>query len=282
MTRSNEVRRNTQAQPAGRRPNTPPAARGLLRSVAIRQARQHLQAQSYPRLHMSLITALTGAFGLLASFALLQSGVQAMAWRYPLAVLLAWGMFLFLIGLWLRSGMRDWPELPDALDLLPGGGRTPMDLPVRSGGGGDFGGGGASASFDAPAGHGLPQPLADVGDDLGDAVGKAAGSVAEADELMVPLLALLLALGLALASVYLIYIAPTLLAEVTVDGALSVALFRHLRGQDPRHWLTTAVRRSALPFAATALLLGLCGAGLAAYAPGAHTLSQALHHTAAR
>lgn len=159
-----------------------------------------------------------------------------------------------------------------------------MDLPVRSGGGGDFGGGGASASFDAPAGDGLPQPLADVGDDLGDAVGKAAGSVAEADELMVPLLALLLALGLALASVYLIYIAPTLLAEVTVDGALSVALFRHLRGQDPRHWLTTAVRRSALPFClpATALLMALCGAGLAAYAPGAHTLAQALHHTAAR
>lgn len=282
MTRVNEVRRTPQVQRAGRRPNTPPAARGWLRSVAIRHARQHLQTTSYPRLHMILITALTGAFGLLASFALLQSGVQSMAWRYPLAVLLAWGMFLFLIGLWLRSGTRDWLDLPDALDLPSSAGRAPVDLPVRSGGGGDFGGGGASASFDAPAGNALPQPLADLGDDLGDAVGKAAGSVAEADELMVPLLALLLALGLALASVYLIYIAPTLLAEVTVDGALSVALFRRLRGQDPRHWLTTAVRRSALPFAATALLLALCGAGLAAYAPGAHTLAQALHNTAAR
>jgi hypothetical protein len=38
------------------------------------------------------------------------------------------------------------------------------------------------------------------------------------------------------------------------------------------------MRRSALPFAATALLLALCGAGLAAYAPGAQTLAQALHH----
>lgn len=87
--------------------------------MAIRQARQHLQAQSYPRLHMSLITALTGAFGLLASFALLQSGVQAMAWRYPLAVLLAWGMFLFLIGLWLRSGTRDWPDVGCARSAAP-------------------------------------------------------------------------------------------------------------------------------------------------------------------
>ena len=48
--------------------------RGWLRSVAIRQARQHLQATSYPRLHMSLIAALTGAFGLLASFVLLAEG----------------------------------------------------------------------------------------------------------------------------------------------------------------------------------------------------------------
>jgi len=286
MTRVDEARRSTRhPRPAGRAQQQL-AARGLLRSVAIRHARKHLQATSYPRLHMSLIAVLTGAFGLLASFALLQAGVHEMAWRYPLAVVLAWGMFLFLIWLWLRANAPDWLDIPDVADLLPRGvTKLDLPLPVRSGGGGDFGGGGASASFDAPGLNGLPQPLADlgesVGDGVGDAVGEAVVSVADADELMVPLLALLLAAGLALASLYLIYIAPTLLAEITVDGALSVALFRHLRGQDSRHWLTTAMRRSALPFAATALFLAGCGAGLAVYAPGSQTVSQALHHQAA-
>lgn len=285
MTRPDETRQRPHPKALTRRPPRPPA-RGLLRSVAIRQARRHLQTTSYPRLQMSLITLLTGAFGLLASFALLQAGLHEMVWRYPLAVVLAWGMFLFLIWLWLRSNVQDGLDLPDLTDLLPNTGRAGPDLPLpmRSGSGGDFGGGGASASFDAPGGIAMPQPLADtadLGEGVGEAVGEALGSVGDADELMVPLLALLLAVGLAAASIYLIYIAPTFLAEVTVDGALSVALFRHLRGQDPRHWLSTAVRRSALPFAATALLLAGCGAGLAAYAPGARTLSQALHHPAA-
>ena len=282
MTRTQEARRNPRAGTASTSRNRP-VARGLLRSVAIRQARDHLQATSYPRLHMSLIAALTGAFGLLASFALLRAGVHDMVWRYPLAVAMAWAMFLFLIWLWMRSKAQDWLELPDVTDLLPTGSSTKPDLtlPFRSGGGGDFGGGGASASFDAPSGMGMPQPLADLGEGVGDTVGEAVGAVSDGDELMIPLLALVLALGLALASAYLIYIAPTLLAEVTVDGALSVALFRHLRVQDPQHWLGTAVRRSALPFAATAVLMALCGAGLAAYAPGAQTLAQALRYTPA-
>ena len=148
MTRINEARRSTRRQSPTGQTRQPFAARGLLRSVAIRHARTHLQSTSYPRLQMSLIAVLTGAFGLLASFALLQAGVHEMAWRYPLAVGLAWGMFLFLIWLWLRSNAPDWLEIPDMADLLPKGGtKLDLPLPLRSGGGGDFGGGGASGDW---------------------------------------------------------------------------------------------------------------------------------------
>jgi hypothetical protein len=70
--------------------------------------------------------------------------------------------------------------------------------------------------------------------------------------------------------------APALFAELLFDGVLSVVLYRHLRG-DPQHWLQTAVKRTALPFALTALFLALVGAGLSAYAPGARTLGDAIH-----
>jgi hypothetical protein len=87
-----------------------------------------------------------------------------------------------------------------------------------------------------------------------------------------------LAIGIALASLYVVYVAPILFAEVLVDGALSYALFRHLRGQDPQHWLSSTVRRTAVPFAATAVFLVAVGAAMAAYAPGAKSVGQVLQH----
>lgn len=91
-------------------------------------------------------------------------------------------------------------------------------------------------------------PVSSAATDASDAV----GSVLEAEEFAIPLIAFALAFGIALASLYVVYIAPALFAEVLVDGALSYALFRHLRGQDPRHWLASTVRHTAAPFAVTA------------------------------
>lgn len=50
---------------------------------------------------------------------------------------------------------------------------------------------------------------------------------------------------------------------------------------DCSHWLGTAFRCTVLPFALTALFLMAVGAALGAYAPGAHSLGEALHYTAA-
>ena len=252
----------------------PPRHHIFVRSHAILQARRKLEAESYPRLQMTLIAALTGAFGLLSSFLLLRQGVESMVVRYPTTVLLAYLMFLFLIWLWLRTNREDYVDVPDFSSPSSGGAgpgcgnSAEAVAPIRSGGGGDFGGGGASTSFD-----GVGSPV-DDGSGLGSDMSDAAGAFAEADELAIPLLAVVMAVGLAFASLYVIYIAPALLAEVLVDGALSYALYRYVRGDDSEHWLATAVRRTVLPFIATAIFLAAAGAGMAAYVPGARSIGE--------
>lgn len=249
------------------------------RSLVIHRAKQRLLAESYPRLQMMLLVALTGGFGLLASFLLLQAGVQSMALRYPLALAVAYLFFLFLLWLWLRTKASDFLDIPSpsgtSLDA-----RSANNLPMfKSGGGGDFGGGGASGSFDSAA-----SASADVVSAPVKAVGKTIGVAAEADEFAIPLIAIILALvlavGIVLASFYVVYIAPVLFAELLVDGALSYALFRHLRKHEQQHWLRGALRHTIVPFVATAVFLMIIGAAMSAYAPGASSIGQVLTYRA--
>jgi hypothetical protein len=89
---------------------------------------------------------------------------------------------------------------------------------------------------------------------------------------------ILLAIGLAVASLYVVYIAPVLFAEVLVDGALSYALFKRLRAEDRPMWISSAVRHTWLPFAITAVFLMAVGAAMSAYAPGAKSIGQVMAH----
>lgn len=250
--------------------------------VAFRSRRQlidriqrQLERHSYPRLQMMLLVALTGGAGFLASVALLAFGVDTFAVRYPLAVGLAYLVFLFLLWVWLRIGRDDYDGLDDvafeAVDALPGMTRTGG---TYSGGGGRFGGGGSSGQWESSSAADeslieLPNvPVAKVAD------------IADADELAIPLAAILIALGILLtvllASVSVIYSAPVLFAEMLVDGVLAATLYRKLRRLESRHWLQSAVRRTIAPFAITAMLVSLAGWGLSTYAPEARTLGEVL------
>jgi hypothetical protein len=247
------------------------------RALVIERVRQHLLQESFPRIQMTLIVALTGGFGLLASFVMLTAGLESMAIRYPLALSVAYLFFLFLIWLWLRTKAKDYLDIPDLTGSLPSP-RPSAGVPsFRTGSGGDFGGGGATGSFDSTTttlNAGSSAPL--------DAIGDSVGSVAEADEFAIPLLAIGLAIGIALASLYVVYLAPILFAEVLVDGALSYALLRHLRGQEPQHWLLSTFRRTVAPFAATAVFLIAVGAAMASYAPGAKSVGEVVEHARSR
>ncbi len=254
-------------------PRTPARPIRLTRSLAIIRVQRQLEQDAYPRLQMGLIVALTGAAGWLLSALFLALGMDQMALRYPAALGGAYLVFLGLLWLWLRTQAQDYDLLPDVVDMaLPRGGHCGTgDVPLTSGGSGDFAGGGASGHFDAPTALPADEP------GVLSAVGDAVGSVGDADEFAIPLLAIALAIGLAFASLYVVYLAPALFAELLFDGVLSYTLYRRLRHTDSRHWLSTAFRRTVLPFALTAVLVALVGAGLTAYAPGAHTLGQALH-----
>ncbi len=241
------------------------------RSQAVFHTQRHLERTTSPRMQMGLIVTLTGLSGLLWSFTLLQAGVESMVWRYPLALAGAYLVFLFMLWLWLRTNGEDYADVPDLTNLEPNGnGRTTAD-PVHSSGG-EFGGGGASGSFSDSSLGATP----DVG--ALPSFSDATSSVAEADELAIPLVAVLLVIGLALASLYVVYMAPMLFAELLFDGLLSYTLYRRWRSADSQHWLTTAVQRTLLPFGMTAVFLVLVSVTMSVYAPEAHTLGQVIHH----
>ncbi|RLM48821.1 hypothetical protein DVK02_18680, partial [Halobellus sp. Atlit-31R] len=111
---------------------------------------------------------------------------------------------------------------------------------------------------------------------VGAIVDKPFEAIAQAEEAAIPLAVILLALGLALSSLFVIWTAPILFAEIMVDALLAAGLYRRLRGLDPRHWMLTAVRRTLLPFVLTTLVVAGAGWGMQEYAPQARSLGEVL------
>jgi hypothetical protein len=239
----------------------------LTRALAVLNYKRQLERDSFPRLQMGLIVAVTGGAGLLMSFVLLQSGMGSMAVRYVVFLLLLWA--------WLRAKEDDFNDIPDFSNAMPNLSGSGNSAPFHSGGGGDFGGGGASGSFDGST----SQSFAGVDDGASSSIGEALGSVGDADELAIPILAIVFALGMAVASLYVVYLAPTLFAELLVDGVLSYTLYRHLHKVETHFWLSTAFKRTVIPFLLTAIFLAIVGAAMAHYAPGARSIGEVIHYS---
>ena len=232
---------------------------------------------------MTGIVAVTGAIGALVSIVLLRLGTDSMAIRYLVATAGAYGFFIAALGHW----MRTWDDRSlDDLDIgswsgSSGDGKV-IDAnggPPFHGGGGDFAGGGASGSFEpmprpssSAASSSLPTPSAQRA-----APGGGGFTVDDFDPRALPTLLIAMALAMALASLYVVWIAPSLLAELLLDGVPSRTPLGHVR-PGGRHWLRTALRRTALPFACTALFLSGSGLAMAARVPGARSIGDVVHH----
>lgn len=240
------------------------------RSDEIQRIRRGLVQHGFPRLQMSLLVTLTGASGFLASFILLREGMVEMWLRYLAAFGIAYMVFLVLLWLWLRTKAEDYDDVPDISNFPSSGSGNSI---FSGGDGGQFGGGGASGSFDAPDAD--ISPIGEVGSSVGEALGSA-------DELAVPLALVLLVVALIAAivcsSLFMVYTAPTLFSELLVDGVLSASLYRKLRGLHTRHWLETAIHRTALPFIITAAIVSASGWAMALYAPEAHSIGEVIYH----
>jgi hypothetical protein len=186
---------------------------------------------------MLVIVLATAATGFLASALLLYLGFRVIWSRYVLAVVIAYGAFLLFVRLWLwlsKDDIESDLEPPDVLDAT--------DLAVEAA-------------------------------DLLPVEGPDASGVLEADPdgclFGIVLLVVALLVG---AAGYVVATAPVFFAEVLLDGVLAVGLYRRVKKLHRRHWLSSALRHTWLPFAAAAVLLGGVGAAMSHYSPGADSI----------
>jgi len=232
------------------------------RTMAVASMRARLLLNGFPRIQMFILVSLTGLAGFGASAAMLGAGVDAMALRYAMAMGAAYVVFLLLLWLWLRTSAADY------VDGLPGGeSGGPAEGPDGfAGNGGSFDGGGASANAD----------FGSDGSGIGAVGEKPLEAIAQADEGAIPLAVVLLASGIVLSSLFVVWSAPILFAEILVDALLAAGLYRRLRIMHPRHWMRAALKRTLLPFFLTTLAVTGAGWGMQAWAPDARSLGEVL------
>ena len=234
------------------------------RAREVSRVRSQLENEGYPRIQMFMLVSLTGLGGLGASFLMLHGGVTGMALRYTLAMGIAYCVFLLLLWVWLRVRADDFMEGADLVDLA-----DVVDASGQStfgGGGGSFDGGGASANFTSAS----DSPVGDVLDVAGSA-----------DDAAIPIAVVLFVVAIVLSSLYVVYTAPVLFAEMLVDSILSASLYRRLRGLDAGHWIESAVRRTIWPFLLTTLVVAAAGGIMGHSVPEANTLGEVLRAWAA-
>lgn len=225
------------------------------RKQLIERVRRRLERKSSPRFQMTLMVLATACAGFLCSFVLLQFGWRRMWLRYSVSVAAAYGVFIGLIYLWIQATrLRVRPITdPNPLDLL--------DPLTRA----------SASSFShepAPSTGPTSQPSGILDFDLS----------LDGDGLVV-VIVMLLTVGVAvIASIYVITQAPTLLAEVFVDGALSVGLYRRLRSIEHRHWLDSAMSRTWIPFFWVLVFFVIAGVVMHSYAPEAVSIGGVWQH----
>jgi hypothetical protein len=259
------------------------------RARAVKRLKDYLLRHGQPRAEMTLMVLATGLSGFAFSFFLLKLGLHAMWLRYVLSILLAYGVFLLLVRLWLafqhrrherRTRLRPGVDLtgsdladPNLVDLIPGRstGRAPDIVP----GGGRFGGGGAGGEFQQMqlAAAAQPDPPA-----KGFGFGGGIDLNLDGDEWLV-VLALIAAIGATIcASAYVIVTAPALLAEVLLDGALCAGLHRRLRRIEQQSWLEAAIKHTWIPVLVVAVFFALAGLAMHHYVPEARSIGGVWNH----
>lgn len=204
-----------------------------------------------PRVQISLILMVTCVAGFISSMLLLAAGLDSMAVRYPLVVAIAYGTFLVLLKIWLWIQKYGGADIADM--IIDGPYPSSQTDNFLFGGGGDYAGAGSGGQWSEARGV-VDTPSASSGSNSVDIdIGL------DGDDLGLLIVAVVALLAALLAIFYVIYIAPVLLAEIVIDGLLVSGLYRTMRNVERRHWLTTAIKKTALPAVLVAVLLGIFG-----------------------
>ncbi len=254
-----------------------------------------------------LMTVIGSSF--LASVQMHQWGMVPL-YRYPLAVAFGWLVFLLLVGLWVvwqRSRHAPPESSPRTLDgkeskrsrsadgssidvpfELPGSGswRGPVGGPW-DGGGGQFGGAGASESFSAvsPELPSIAPPEFASSESLGVLNVKSSGGdggvgfdldLGDAGAYLLLVTAVILAaLAVFGAVIYAVYNAPIFFAELLIDGGVGTWLYRRANVASRPDWIRTAIKRSVWPVVVLIVLFVALAWTMQHVAPGAMSLSEA-------
>jgi hypothetical protein len=242
----------------------------------VNRLRTRLENGYWPRLHCLLLITLAAAAAFLVSFVMLSLGAHSMAVRYGLAALCGYLCFVGLIRGWVRW---KWSKMDFVADGDPGIGdaivNMPIELPARGGhagaqmfSGGRSGGGGASGSWGSSTRTSGSSGSSGISLDL------------DADDLIWLLVALAAALAGFAAVAYVIWIAPTLLAEVAVNAAVAGKVYHGMRKREPEHWTTNVLRRTAVAALVIVVSATVAGYALQRIAPEARSIGGVWAHLA--
>ena len=211
-------------------------------------------ARFFVRFHMGLIFAGTVGTAVVASRLLLAAGVQSLMVRYALTVVGAYAVFFVLVRMWIAYVTRIAPrdpglDLPDIVSTGDGGLGGVADLQP---GGGQFGGGGASGSYDDTGEVPVFRSVADAGGrGGGSSTGGGGGDdwlPLDFDEgtLIVALILLVSAVGGT--AVWLVWQAPLILPEAAFEALLSAGQIKAARRSEARGWTRGVLRSTVIPF----------------------------------
>jgi len=236
------------------------------------------------RLHCALILLACFGVGLFVTHLLLAAGVDTMWLRYALALFAAYLTFLLGVRIWLWYAGYDRSILPsrrasllgntDVPSFGGGGGSGSAGIPGFRGGGGGSGGGGASLDFDGAT---TSASRTAGGFFSGSHGGGSSGGLDLGDDgwVLLALIAVLLAVSGAV--VWLIYAAPTILADAAFAAMLSAGLVKSTRHIASGGWVASVVGHTWIAFAFV-FVLALAFAIVAQHKyPEARTLADVVH-----
>jgi hypothetical protein len=227
------------------------------RAELVARVGERLKRDSFPRLAVFTIVLVAGGCAFLFSALTLAAGLDSMALRYGLAAVIGYLSFGVLIRGWIAMRKREFDltsDFPVPDFELGKTGRSAGDIPQLFTGG-KSGGGGSTGSWADGAGEArafTPIPLGGSSDDRsgdGDGLSGILGpsEILESEDGWKIVLAAVLILGAVVAAGFVVYWAPTLLAEVALDAGVMTTVYRRMRRQDAGHWTSAVLRRTWVP-----------------------------------
>lgn len=211
-----------------------------------------------------MIVLLAGGGAFLFSVIALTAGLHSMAVRYGLAALTGYMSFALLIRGWIamRRGDFDLASNLPIPDFDLGGAGTSAARAPRLFMGGRSGGGGSTgdwADTSSEARSVMPIPVRTAAKPSG---GRGVGGFLDAldsDNGWKVVAAAALVFAAVLAAAFVVYSAPTLLAEIAVDAGVMTTVYRRIRQHEVVHWTGAVLRHTWLP--ALVIIVFMAGAG---------------------